>query len=145
MSYHTWHDYGIGICMDEIVIDSVERIQKLILKAPNLAREIAAWITVCGIEHPTIEDYLEFDQDYDCGIATILKDVILEKEHIEFYCCEDFDGKKYIMYQPCYPWQMRWRDRRMTKKKITKILAKYLRILTEQPFEIGEIESENGG
>lgn len=40
---------------------------------------------------------------------------------------------------------MRWRDRRMTKKKITKILAKYLRILTEQPFEIGEIESENGG
>lgn len=96
MSYHTWHDYGIGICMDEIVIDSVERIHKLILKAPNLAREIAAWITVCGIEHPTIEDYLEFDQDYDCGIATILKDVILEKEHIEFYCCEDFDGKSIL-------------------------------------------------
>ena len=36
MSYHTWHDYGIGICMDEIKIDTVERIHKLIQKAPNL-------------------------------------------------------------------------------------------------------------
>mgnify|MGYP003305402905 FL=1 len=23
MSYHTWHDYGFGICMDEIKIDQV--------------------------------------------------------------------------------------------------------------------------
>ena len=145
MSYHTWHDYGFGICMDEIHIDSVERIHKLILKAPNLARDIAAWITVSGIEHPTIEDYIEYDQDYNCGIAVILRDVILEKEHLEFYCCEDFDGKQYIMYQPCYPWQMKWRDRMMTRKKLKKILTKYLRILTDQPFEIDFVESENGG
>ena len=145
MSYHTWHDYGYGICMDEIKIESVEKIHALILKAPKLAREIAAWITVCGIEHPTIDDYLEYDQDYSCGIAAILRDVIMEKEHIEFYCCEDFDGKKYIMYSQCYPWQMTWRDRRMTRKKITKVLTKYLRILTDQPFAIDFVESENGG
>ena len=38
MSYHTWHDYGYGICMDEIKIDSAERIHKMILKAPKLMR-----------------------------------------------------------------------------------------------------------
>ena len=145
MSYHTWHDYGIGICTDEITIDSVERIRRLILKAPKLARDIATWLINCEIEDPTIDDYLDYDQDYSCGIAAILREVILEKEHIEFYCCEDFDGKKYIMYQPCYPWYMRWRDRRMTRKKVEKILTKYLKILTDEPFEIGEIESENGG
>ena len=145
MSYHTWHDYGIGICMDEIKIDTVERIHKLIQKAPKLSMEIAAWLSVCEIEHPTIDDFIDFDQDYNCGLATILKEVILEKEHIEFYCCEDFEGKKYIMYQPCYPWHMRWRDRRMTKKKVKKILSKYLKILTDEPFEIGAVESENGG
>ena len=145
MSYHTWHDYGFGICMDEIKIDSAERIHKLILKAPKLMREVAAWLCSCNIEDPTIEDYLEYDQDYNCGIAAILRDVILEKEHLEFYCCEDFDGKKYIMYQPCYPWQMKWRDRMMTRKKLKKILTKYLRILTDQPFELDFVESENGG
>ena len=145
MSYHTWHDYGYGICTDEITIDSVERIRNLILKAPKLARDIATWILNCGIEEPTIDDYLEYDQDYSCGIAAILREVILEKEHIDFYCCEDFEGRKYIMYPQGYPWQMTWRERRMTKKKITKILTKYLKILTDEPFEIGEVESENGG
>lgn len=48
-------------------------------------------------------------------------------------------------YQPCYPWHLRWRDRRMTEKKVKKILSKYLKILTDEPFEIGAVESENGG
>ena len=35
MSFHTWHDYGFGICIDEINIESVERIRDLILKAKS--------------------------------------------------------------------------------------------------------------
>lgn len=37
MSYHTWHDYGYGICIDDIKEEiSLVRLMKLIQTAPKL-------------------------------------------------------------------------------------------------------------
>ena len=35
MSYSTWHNYGYGICVDDINIQNVERLRALLELAPK--------------------------------------------------------------------------------------------------------------
>ncbi len=44
--------------------------------APEYQKKIQAWLDECEISEPAYEDYLEFDQDYMLGLATILKEVV---------------------------------------------------------------------
>lgn len=76
MSYSEWHTYGYGICVSDITDESVERLQKLISLAPEYQKKIQEWLDESEISEPAYEDYLEFDQDYMLGLATILKEVI---------------------------------------------------------------------
>ena len=92
MSYITWHYYGFGICTDAIQTKDVERLQALLAKAPELEKEIQKWLTECGIEDPVWDDYMEYDQDYSLGLATIMKEVILEAEGIEMTACDSYDA-----------------------------------------------------
>ena len=144
MAYHTWHDYGYGVNLHGLEFNSPERVVALLSRVPSILEHIKREFEVNEITEPTVEDYIEYG-DFTCGIAGMLSEVIEQKEKIFFYVCEDFDGCKYIMYTPCYPWEMRWRDRRMTKKKIQKVLSKYLKILTDSHFDIELVESANGG
>ncbi len=47
MSYHTWHNYGYGICVDEMKVDSVERIEALLALAPQYRDKIHDWFEDC--------------------------------------------------------------------------------------------------
>ena len=40
MSYTTWHNYGYGICVDDIKTRDVTRLESMLKLAPNLDREI---------------------------------------------------------------------------------------------------------
>lgn len=145
MSYCTWHNYGYGIITTKLDIDSVERIEALLSLAPDYRAEIHQWFEDCEITEPTVDDYLNFDQDYNLGIATILRVVIQEAEKIEFLACDDCNCQRFLMYPPMYPWQIRENDRGMTQEKVEQILKKYVSIVSDTELDIDFQEAENGG
>ena len=145
MSYETWHTYGYGINVSEIKECSVERMRKLIALAPSYQNEIQNWLEECEIKDPTFDDYLEFDQDYHLGLATILKEVILESEGIELVACDSYDGNDYLLYGPSYPWSSIGRKRLETENDAEKLFRQYVSVLTDEPIEIGYQSVVNGG
>ncbi|MDD4509360.1 MAG: hypothetical protein PHY23_00345 [Oscillospiraceae bacterium] len=145
MSYNTWHEYGFGICTDEIAVDSVERLQALIHMAPEFEKEITEWLNECEITSPTIEDYFEFDDDYHGELATILQAVIKEAEGLKLCYCDDFDGRDYLIFLPQYPWSANEGTKDMTEERLTEIFTKYVAVLTDSPIKVDYQSVENGG
>ena len=145
MSYESWHNYGYGIITTKLEIDSVERIEALLSLAPEYQAEIHQWFENCEITEPTVDDYLEFDQDYHLGIATILRIVIQEAEKVEFLACDDCHCQRFLMYPKLYPWEIQAVDQGMTKDRVEEILKKYVSIVSDTELEIDYQEAENGG
>ena len=145
MSYQTWHTYGYGVCTEKIQIRSVEDLEKLISLAPKYEMEIKEWLAGNEIEKPTIDDYLEYDEDEYCKLASILKAVIFEVEEVEFTACNNFDGENYLIYEPSYPWHMSKADSSMTEERIEEMLRKYISIVTNQMPEMDYQSVGNGG
>ena len=83
MSYSTWHNYGYGIRVDDIKEQSVERLQALLKLAPELDQKIRAWLSELDIAEPDWDDYMDFDQVYYLGLATILQPV--SYTHLDVY------------------------------------------------------------
>ena len=145
MSYQTWHTYGFGVCTEKIQIRSVEDLEKLISLAPKYEMEIKEWLDGNEIEKPTIDDYLEYDEDEYCKLASILKAGIYEVEEVEFTACNNFDGENYLIYEPSYPWHMSKADSSMTEERIEEIMRKYISIVTNQMPEMDYQSVGNGG
>lgn len=144
MSFTSWHNYGFGICTDEIETD-VEHLQKLLEKAPELEGKIKHWLADCGIDDPTWDDYMEYDQDSCLGLATILKEVIFEAEGIEMTACDDYDGHRFLIYKPQYPWEIQPDEMQLTEDKLEALFNRYISILTDAPIDVESQEVENGG
>ena len=121
MSFYTWHTYGYGICVSDIDCESIEKLKKLLHQAP-------------GVE-----------KHYNLGLATFLKEVILECEGIELTACSDLNDNLYLLYEPTYPWNLPKEQISLTKERIKEIILKYVSILTEKQIEIGYYDPENGG
>lgn len=145
MSYISWHTYGYGICVSDIKEQSLERLQKLISMAPKFRKKIQGWLEDCEITDPAYEDYLEFDQDYMLGLATILKEVILETEDIDLVACNSYDDTEYLLYAPEYPWNQGSHRRLMTEEAVEALFQKYVSILTDEAIEVDYQSVENGG
>lgn len=145
MSYSTWHNYGYGICVDDIKEEDVGKLQELLNHAPEFHATIQRWLTEANITEPTWDDYMEFDQDYYLGLATILKEVIAEAEGIDLTACDNYDSIAYLLYQPMYPWDMSESDRGLTKEKVAELFRRYASILTDTPIEVDDQAVENGG
>lgn len=145
MSYSTWHNYGYGICVDDIKNQDVSRLQALLDLSPEAKAKIEGWLSELEIKEPSWDDYMEFDQDFYLGLATILKMVIEEAEGIDLTACDNFDSVAYLLYQPMYPWNMDDKDRGLTEEKVAEIFRRYISILTDDPIEIDYQEVENGG
>ena len=145
MSFSTWHNYGYGVRTDDVKIDSPDRIKELIHLAPEYEKSVEAFLSEAGIADPTVEDYLEQDEDFHDGLATILAEVIEEVEQITFTHCDDWDGRTYLIYPPSYPWLLPESEAALTEERIAAVLAKYISVLTDDPVEIDYQEVENGG
>lgn len=145
MSYSTWHTYGYGICVDHIKEQSVERLEKLLSMAPEYQKNLHEWLKECEITEPTFEDYLEFDQDFNLGLASILKEVIREAEQIELTACDDFDCRNYLLYESGYPWYFSKTKVLSTEEAAADLFRKYISILTDEPINIEYQGVENGG
>ena len=145
MSNTTWHTYGYGICVSHIKEQSVERLEKLLSMAPEYQKDLHTWLEDCEITEPTFEDYLEFDQDYNLGLATILKEVIREAEGIELEACDDFSGNDYLLYSAGYPWYFNKVKALPTEEAAEELFCKYISVLTDEPIIIEYQGVENGG
>ena len=100
MSFYTWHTYGYGICVSDIDCESIEKLKKLLHQAPGVEKAVKDWLKNCNMENPDWDDYMEYDEDYNLGLATFLKEVILECEGIELTACSDLNDNLYLLYEP---------------------------------------------
>lgn len=82
MSYNSWHIYGYGLCVSDIEGLSTEKIQALLAKAPEYQKDVQGWLEEHDVSEPTVDDYLEFDQDYCLELASILKEVCGETGYL---------------------------------------------------------------
>ncbi len=88
---------------------------------------------------------MEYDQDFRLGLATILKDVILEAENVRLEACDSFEGKDYLLFCPDYPWNRNNQKQLMTEEAVDELFRKYIPVLTDIPIEIDYQSVENGG
>jgi len=90
---------------------------------------IHEWLSKSEITEPVWDDYMEYDQDFCLGLATILKKVIEEAEEIQMTACDDFDSVTYLLYSPSYPWCQRqcdfviFRRTRNVRKRRVKVCS----------------------
>lgn len=145
MSYQTWHNYGYGICVDDIKEQSVDRLEKLLELAPELQARMRDWLLKTGATAPTWDDYMGYDEDYDLGLAVILREAIQEIEGIELTACNNFECEKYLIYQPSYPWNLTDTERNLTEQNVKEILLRYVSVLTDETIPIDHQSVENGG
>lgn len=74
---------GYGVCINELDVNSIERIEALLDYAPITRKRIKETFAENGIITPTLDDYDEYDDgETFCGFAGILQDVILEIKDI---------------------------------------------------------------
>ena len=106
---------------------SVERLQALLKLAPELDQKIRAWLSELDIAEPDWDDYMDFDQVYYLGLATILQQVIEEAEGLRLTACDDSSGATYLIYQPCYPWEITDRERDLTEESLVQMFSRYVR------------------
>ena len=131
------HTVGYGVYTDEIKLDSVDCLRKLLSFAPKLNKDLQAEMKTQGIKLPEIlDDYNIFCDSNDfAGLATILRAVIFETEGVTFYA-DRSGSKEFILYDAMQPWAMTRRDKKMNAQTVIKILEKYLSVLTDDPPKV---------
>ena len=136
MSTCYWHDYGYGVNTSALSITSASRFEALLKKAPKFRALIRATFEECGIKTPTIEDYEMWDDNYRCGIAAVIAAVMKEATGIDFVSTKESESDDvYIIYSPCYPWQMKDAERELTEAKLNEIYTGFLSIVTDDKIE----------
>lgn len=91
MSFTTWHNYGYALRTDNITIKSVKVLAELLRLAPEFEKEMQLYFEDCDIEEPEIDDYFEFQEYDNHGLASLMKMVLKETEQVEFTDCGDYD------------------------------------------------------
>ena len=149
MSYQTWHNYGYGICVDDINTNT-EQLQKLIAMAPNFEKEfneaIEEWKQGEDIV-PSLDDVYEIltDMDLYYGIASVLSVVIEEVEGIRLVACDDYNCLQYVIFSQWFPWDYNAKELKMTEESVEELFRKYVNILTDKSIAIDFQAVENGG
>ena len=150
MSYQTWHDYGYGICVDDIET-TVDKVLELVAIAPKFKKNFYDWVKDYmedeDIEELTMDDIDSYeDSPYcDSGLAPIIASVIQECENVELFCCSDYNCYHYLIFSTTYPWCLNDKVKNMTEKDMCHLFTKYINILTDIPIVIDYQSVENGG
>ena len=145
MGFVSYHVYGYGVQVSELEKISMSKVVELIQTAPNYAKKFDKWLKESKIEEPTLEDLEEFDEYYCIGLATVVQQIILEKENLELVACSDFDDNTFLLYPQGYPWNMSEQEKSLTEQDIQSLMVKYLSKITDEVITIDYYEPENGG
>ncbi len=139
----TFINYGYGICISKLDIDSVERIEQLLSLAPEYQHKVHDWFEFKGYTEPTVDNYFEYDENSCIGLTTIIREALTEITGITFTECDDCEGNDYVIYKPSYPWSLPKNETNLTKEQIKDIFVKYCSIITDTPIEPEYQEAEN--
>lgn len=153
MSYQSWHNYGYGICVDDIDTD-FRKIERLISLAPKFNSEfeesLELWMDgnygydAFDIDLDDLYEIL-YDMDLSYGLADVLSRVIEEVEGIRLVACDDYDSIDYLIFPAGLPWDFNDKERHMTEKSVEELFRKYVGILSEKEIDIEWKSIENGG
>ena len=154
MSYQSWHNYGYGICVDDINT-TADKIFELVHMAPKFTEKFYKWVEAYRedgdpesiAEFITMDIIYEYDDDCFCeyGLAPIISAVIKECEGIELLACSDYNCNHYLIFSVMYPWQMTEKEKNMTEEDIRLLIAKYVHVLTNVDIDVNYQSVENGG
>lgn len=154
MSYQTWHEYGYGICVDDIDT-TADNVFALVHLAPNFEKEFYKWIETYRedgdpesiAELITMDTIYEYENDDYCeyGLAPIIAAVIKECEDVELLCCSDFNSYHYLIFSATYPWRMNYKEKNMTEEDVCCLFVKYVSILTDTEITVDYQSVANGG
>lgn len=145
MSFQSWHTYGYGVEISGLKSVSMSKVVELVQTAPEYAKIFNEWLEENDIEEPTWEELEEFDDTFCIGLATVLKEVILEIEKIELTACNDFNDKTYLLFAQTYPWWMNETEKSFKEEDVQSLMVKYLSKITDEAITIDYYEPENGG
>lgn len=163
MSYQSWHEYGIGFNFSEFEAEcekvgdpiTVEDVERLLARNLPLERDVHEWLDEIKDDNPdhsvTLEDYREFDQDFQLGLSKLFADVIREKEDLPHaYATCDYNNDHYVIFGQGYPWNMSEKEKRLNQDELEKIFRTYLTIIKPATGEklcvdIDNQSIENGG
>lgn len=145
MSLQCWHIYGYGVNLSELSGVSFRRVVELVRTTHKYAIEFDEWLSQLDIDCPIIDDLDDFDCDYGLGLATVLREVVLELENIELTACDDFDGNRYLLFEVTYPWRMSDLEKSLKEEDIKSLMVKYLSQITDEAITIDYYGPENGG
>lgn len=150
MSYRTWHDYGVGINANKIET-TAEKIRAFIALAPEYEKvcrkRIPAYDTLTTKE--LLEAIIDTRGDlWDYyGLATVICNVVSEKENIRLLACSDFYDTSYCIFPAMYPWTLSDEEMRLTEERLYDLFKKYIAYISVQSLEeldYGYQEVENG-
>lgn len=154
MSYQSWHEYGYGICVDDINT-TADKVFELVHLAPKFEKKFYEWVETYREDGDpeSIAEFLPMDsiyeyEDDDCcdyGLGPIMRDVIKECEDVELLCCFDYDGNHYLIFSVTYPWWMTDKEKSMTEEDVRALFAKYVSMLTNVAVTVDYQSVENGG
>lgn len=154
MIYQIWHEYGYGICVDDIKT-TADKVFDLVHRAPNFTKKFYEWIERFREESDpeSIAEIITMDmineyESGDCcayGLGTIIASVIKECEGISLLCCSDFDCYHYLIFSTTYPWYMTEKEKNMTEEDVRCLFAKYVNVLTDEPISVEYQSVANGG
>lgn len=132
----TYHIYGLGVRTSTIPTEDVKRLERLLALAPSYNECLQEYFETQGIDEPSWKDYMDTDFDFQLGLPAILREVIEEAEGIDLTACDNFDGDKFLLYEPKYPWNLPYAEKDLTEDKLREMFEKYVRILTDEEVEV---------
>ena len=154
MSYHTWHNYGYGICIDDIET-TANKVFELVHLAPNFEKKFYQWVETYRedgdpesiAELITMDEIYEYEDNcyYECGLGPIISAVIKELEDVELLCCADYNCSHYLIFSVTYPWHMTEKEKNMTEEDIRCLFVKYIKMLTDETITVNYQSVEDGG
>ena len=145
MSWLNYHLYGFGVKISDLKSVSIVRVIALAQTAPEYAKRLNSWLDENGITNPTFEDLEDFDEGFRFGLATLLSEVIEEREGIYLMSCDDFDGNIYLLFRETYPWRLKKKERFLKEGDVKSLIVKYLSQITDEEITIDYYGPENGG
>ena len=132
----TLHIYGYGICTSVIPTEDVKKLEAVLAFAPAYNECLQEYFKEREIAEPSWDDYMDTDVDYYLGLPSILREVIEEAEGIGLTACDNFDGDKFLLYEPKYPWNLPYAEKDLTEDKLREMFEKYVLILTDEEVEV---------
>lgn len=143
------YGYGVALLCDsqKITAATVDRIFDLLRRAPKYEKASLRWLdrrTSGSFDKSdyTPDELLELlsegDESVCFSLAVPLREVISEEEGIELTAISTDSGAEYLVLEPTLPWNCPDWAKDLTPERLEYILRKYLSIVTDDTYKIGE-------